>query len=68
MPDSDSPVEVFKRATAATLRAISEREDVTVTYGAEPAGSIGGRVRLPLPARDLSEKRLRCAVPPTRWP
>jgi cobaltochelatase CobT len=56
MPDSDSPVEVFKRATAATLRAISEREDVTVTYGAEPAGSIGGRVRLPLPARDLSEK------------
>ena len=56
MPDNESPVEVFKRATAATLRAIAERADVQVTYGAEPPGSSGTRVRLPLPARDLSEK------------
>ncbi|HZL58400.1 MAG TPA: cobaltochelatase subunit CobT [Stellaceae bacterium] len=52
----DSPVEVFKRSTTATLRAISCRDDVTVSYGAEPAGAAGARVRLPLPTRDLAEK------------
>ncbi len=51
---SDSPIEAFKRSTAATVRAIAEREDVTVSYGAEPAGAVGTRVRLPLPARDLA--------------
>jgi len=56
MPDNESPVEIFKRATAAALRAISERGDVQVTYGAEPPGASGARVRLPLPGRDLSEK------------
>ncbi len=37
------------------MRAIAERDDVTVSYGAEPPGAAGPRVRLPLPARDLSE-------------
>ena len=55
MADAESPVESFKRATAATVRAIAERDDVTVTYGAEPAGAAGTRLRLPLPARDLSD-------------
>ncbi|HEX7970361.1 MAG TPA: cobaltochelatase subunit CobT, partial [Stellaceae bacterium] len=54
MADNDTPLEIFKRATAATVRAIAEREDVTVSYGAEPAAAAGTRVRLPLPARDLS--------------
>ena len=56
MPDNDSPVETFKRSTAATLRAIARRDDVTITYGAEPAGAAGTRIRLPLPPRDLAEK------------
>src|ERR1700722_6016066 len=56
MAEIETPIEAFKRATAATLRAIAEREDVTVSYGAEPAGAAGGRVRLPLPGRDLSER------------
>jgi cobaltochelatase CobT len=56
MAESETPIEAFKRSTAATLRAIAEREDVTVTYGAEPAGAAGARVRLPLPGRDLSER------------
>ncbi len=56
MPDSDSPVETFKRSTAAALRAIARRGDVTITYGAEPAGAAGARIRLPLPPRDLAEK------------
>jgi cobaltochelatase CobT len=55
MADAESPVESFKRATAATVRAIAERDDVTISYGAEPAGAAGTRLRLPLPARDLSD-------------
>jgi len=48
-----SPIENFKRATAATLRAIAERDDVTVGFGPEPASASGARVRLPNPPRDL---------------
>ncbi len=55
MAEAESPTEAFKRATAATVRAIAERDDVTVSYGAEPAGAAGTRLRLPLPARDLSD-------------
>jgi cobaltochelatase CobT len=53
MAQEFSPTEIFKRATAATLRAIAEREDVTVGFGPEAAGVSGTRVRLPNPARDL---------------
>jgi cobaltochelatase CobT len=53
MPQEFSPTEIFKRATAATLRAIAERDDVTVGFGPEAAGVSGTRVRLPNPARDL---------------
>jgi cobaltochelatase CobT len=54
LAENETPLEVFKRATAATVRAIASREDVTVSYGAEPAAAAGTRVRLPLPGRDLS--------------
>ena len=54
MAENETPLDIFKRATAATVRAIAEREDVTVSYGAEPAAASGPRVRLPLPGRDLS--------------
>jgi cobaltochelatase CobT len=53
MAQEFSPVEIFKRATAATLRAIAERDDVTVGFGPEAAGASGPRVRLPNPPRDL---------------
>jgi cobaltochelatase CobT len=53
MANDFSPTEIFKRATAATLRAIAERDDVTVGFGPEPAGASGARVRLPNPPRDL---------------
>ncbi len=56
MADAASPIESFKRSTAATLRAIAERDDVTVTYGAEPPGAAGTRVRLPVPGRELAER------------
>jgi cobaltochelatase CobT len=53
MAQEFSPAEIFKRATAATLRAIAERDDVTVGFGPEAAGASGTRIRLPNPPRDL---------------
>src|SRR6202045_1655310 len=53
MTQAFSPTEIFKRATASTLRAIAERADLTVGFGPEPAGVAGTRVKLPNPARDL---------------
>src|SRR4051812_23858203 len=53
MSQAFSPTEIFKRATAATLRAIAERDDLNVGFGPEPAGLSGGRGKLPNPARDL---------------
>src|SRR5918912_4282083 len=53
MTQAFSPTEIFKRATPSTLRAIAERDDVTVGFGPEPAGVAGTRVKLPNPARDL---------------
>jgi cobaltochelatase CobT len=55
MAEPSSPVDVFKRSTTAALRAIAERDDVTVTYGPEPPGLAGPRARLPMPPRDLSQ-------------
>ena len=53
MAQEFSPTEIFKRATATTLRAIAESEEVNVPFGPEPAGLSGKRVKLPNPARDL---------------
>ncbi|CAK0744949.1 cobaltochelatase CobT [uncultured Gammaproteobacteria bacterium] len=55
MIDKDSPVETFKRATAATIRALAGREEVQVSFVGEVAGVIGDLVRLPPPARDLDQ-------------
>jgi len=52
----ESPVETFKRATTATLRAMADRKDLVVGFSAEPAGIAGTRVRVPLPPRDLNPK------------
>ena len=51
-PDrTDGPVEDFKRATAACLRAIAERPEATVSYASDSGGMAGDRVRLPTPSR-----------------
>ncbi len=54
MPDHESPVEIFKRSTTSTVRALAGREDVQVTYSNEPPGIFGTRVRVPTPARSLT--------------
>jgi len=74
--DKDGPVEIFKRATAAALKAVAERGEVTVsfapgapslsvtrpnTHGAKPIPS----ARLPLPTKRLGVEdviRLRGAA------
>ena len=53
MTQAFSPTEIFKRATASTVRAIAERDDLDVGFGPEPPGLAGKRVKLPNPARDL---------------
>jgi cobaltochelatase CobT len=55
MAEPASPADNFKRSTTAALRAIAERDDVTVSYGPEPPGLAGPRARLPMPPRDLSQ-------------
>jgi len=60
MNESESPVDVFKRATAAAVRALADREDVQVTFSGEPAGVLGNRVRIPNPARDLNPRDIAC--------
>ena len=53
MSQPDTPIERFKRATGATLRAIARREDLTVTFTPSPAGLVGTEARIPQPAREL---------------
>ncbi|MBI1206051.1 MAG: cobaltochelatase subunit CobT [Azospirillum sp.] len=52
--ENDDPIDLFKRATAAAVRAISGRSDVEVGFSTEPAGVAGARVRVPAPPRDLN--------------
>ena len=56
MAEQENPVEVFKRATAATMRAMSDRDDLQVTFSAEPPGLSGNKARVPMPARDLNSR------------
>ena len=54
MSDPESPLERFKQATAATVRAVAEQDEVDVSFSNEPPGLSGKRVRLPVPMRDLN--------------
>jgi cobaltochelatase CobT len=56
MPDNETPLETFKRATAATLRAMAAQDDVEVTFSNEAPSVLGKRVRIPNPARDLNPR------------
>ncbi|HZO45418.1 MAG TPA: cobaltochelatase subunit CobT [Xanthobacteraceae bacterium] len=53
-PVRESPTEPFKRAVTGCLRAIARKGELEVTYAAERPGVVGGKVRLPEPARKLS--------------
>jgi cobaltochelatase CobT len=50
MTDTEHPLEPFKRATTATIRAIAEDDELEVTFGQGPAVMRGNKVRVPLPS------------------
>ncbi len=47
-----NPVEEFKRAVTAAVRALARDENLDVTFGVE-SSTVGGRARLPMPAQDM---------------
>ncbi|MBT3787918.1 MAG: cobaltochelatase subunit CobT [Alphaproteobacteria bacterium] len=53
MADKDNPSDPFKLAVASTVRAISARDELEVTYSTDAPGVAGDSVRLPMPSRDL---------------
>ncbi|HEY5380524.1 MAG TPA: cobaltochelatase subunit CobT [Pseudolabrys sp.] len=50
----ESPAEPFKRAVAGCLRALARKPDLEVSFAAERPGLMGGKARLPEPARKLT--------------
>ena len=50
------PTEPFKRAVTGCLRAIARKSDLDVSFAAERPGLVGGKVRLPEPARKLTRE------------
>lgn len=56
MAARETPQDLFKRALTQTTRALSNEEDVEVTFGAEGPVAIGKRVVLPHPSRALSDR------------
>jgi cobaltochelatase CobT len=52
----ESPTEPFKRAVTGCLRAIAKKSELDVAFAAERPGLVGGKVRLPEPARKLNRQ------------
>ena len=53
MMKPENPVEPFKRAVTAAVRAIARDSELSVNFGAEGTATGGGRNRLPTPSREL---------------
>jgi cobaltochelatase CobT len=58
MNDQDNPLEPFKRATTATIRAIAGDDELEVSFGQGPPAARGNRIRVPLPAIGCSAEEL----------
>ena len=58
MKEEDHPLEPFKRATTATIRAIAGNDEIEVTFGQGPASVRGNRIRVPLPAMGASDEEI----------
>ena len=54
MSEADSPLEPFKRATTATMRALAEDDELEVTFGPGAPSARGNRIRVPLPSMGSS--------------
>ncbi len=54
MNEVDNPLEPFKRATTAAIRAIAENDELDVNFGPGAPAAQGDRLRLPLPSQGAS--------------
>jgi cobaltochelatase CobT len=54
-PAKEAPTEPFKRAVAGAMRALARKPDLEVAFAAERPGMVGGKARLPEPARKLTK-------------
>jgi cobaltochelatase CobT len=54
-PAKESPTEPFKRAVSGAMRALARKPDLEVSFAAERPGMVGGKARLPEPARKLTK-------------
>ena len=58
MSDAESPLEPFKRATTATMRALAEDDELEVSFGPGTPSARGNRMRVPLPNVGASEAEI----------
>ena len=58
MSEEDHPLEPFKRATVATMRALAENDELEVTFGKGAVTVRGHSVEVPLPTVGCSEQEL----------
>ena len=56
--DHREALDIYKRATTATLRAIAENDDLEVTFGKGAAGLRGNSIHMPLPPIGGAESEL----------
>ena len=54
----ENPVEPFKRAVTAAVRAIARDNELLVNFGAEGTATGAGRNRLPTPSRELGQEEV----------
>ncbi|BCJ89580.1 cobaltochelatase subunit CobT [Terrihabitans soli] len=55
-PNKEPPSEPLKRAVSGTLRAISGKPELDITFASERAQLVAGAARLPEPPRRMSKK------------
>jgi cobaltochelatase CobT len=56
--DKDNPLEPFKRAMIATMRAIAENDELDITFGHGTPASSGNRIRVPLPSVGATDEQI----------
>ena len=56
--DKDNPLEPFKRATIATMRALAENDELDITFGHGTPAASGNRIRVPLPSIGSTDEQI----------
>ncbi|MBV8973286.1 MAG: cobaltochelatase subunit CobT [Sphingomonadaceae bacterium] len=58
MPQPDNPIEDFRQALAATLRALGHEPDFDLSYTADKPSCFGDQARVPQPGRALGAEQV----------